>query len=651
MEKSTEELLESAVAALGGARREGQVRMAKAVTKAFETQRHLAVQAGTGTGKSLAYLVPSLRHAQGAETSVIVSTATLALQRQLVHRDLPRLTEALAEEMDREPTFAIMKGRANYLCLNKLAQPESPEAMLDDGAGLDGGSWRERAAQRVTEWAQETETGDRDDLEPGVPDDVWKAFSVTSRECLGASRCPHGEDCFAELARREAADADVIVTNHALLAIDALSEANILPDHDAVVIDEAHELDDRITSVTTAEITARVISMAGNRVKALASDSGLTDLAEEFTIVTADCPEGRWTDMPEPVSQHLTGMEDTLRRMREKIARAPEGEQKDDPEKFAERQNLTNHLSDLAEAVARMRAVFAQGNPAEHEDVVWLSRRNGEGPATLAVAPLSVADLLRSNLFGEQTVVLTSATLALGGRFDVMATQWGLPTGTWDSLDAGTPFDPAKSGILYTAAHLPQPGRDGLSPETLAEIYELIMAAGGRTLGLFSSRRAANQAADALRARLPFDLYVQGDDTIGALVDTFAKNENSCLFGTLTLWQGVDVPGPACSLVLIDRIPFPRPDDPLMQARVDAAKAAGRNGFMEVSATHAALLMAQGAGRLLRHVGDRGVVAVLDPRLETKRYGGFLKASMPRFWQTTNPETVRGALKRLVQQL
>ena len=396
MEKSTEELLESAVAALGGARREGQVRMAKAVTKAFETQRHLAVQAGTGTGKSLAYLVPSLRHAQGAETSVIVSTATLALQRQLVHRDLPRLTEALAAEMDREPTFAIMKGRANYLCLNKLAQPESPEAMLDDDEGLDGGSWRERAATRVTEWAQETETGDRDDLEPGVPDDVWKAFSVTSRECLGASRCPHGEDCFAELARREAADADVIVTNHALLAIDALSEANILPDHDAVVIDEAHELDDRITSVTTAEITARVISMAGNRVKALASDSGLTDLAEEFTIVTADCPEGRWTDMPEPVSQHLTGLEDTLRRMREKIARAPEGEHKDDPEKFAERQNLTNHLSDLAEAVARMRAVLARGRRVALAPQ-WGRPRHPRGRAAVCRGPTALHSLWRTD--------------------------------------------------------------------------------------------------------------------------------------------------------------------------------------------------------------------------------------------------------------
>ena len=195
---------------------------------------------------------------------------------------------------------------------------------------------------------------------------------------------------------------------------------------------------------------------------------------------------------------------------------------------------------------------------------------------------------------------------------------------------------------------MPTPGRDGLSAETLDEIAELITAAGGRTLGLFSSRRAAEQAAEAMRSRLPFDILLQGEDSTGTLVDTFAKNENSCLFGTLTLWQGVDVPGSACSLVIIDRIPFPRPDDPLLQARSNAADAAGRSGFMEVSATNASLLMAQGAGRLLRSVDDRGVVAVLDNRLVTKRYGSFIRRSLPAFWDTTDAETVRGALRRLV---
>lgn len=651
MHDSTVDLLDAAVSALGGSRRAGQVRMAEAVTTALEKERHLAVQAGTGTGKSLAYLVPAFRHAQGTGHTVIVSTATLALQRQLVERDLPRLAEALEPHLEKKPTFAIMKGRSNYVCLNKVsraAELEDEDALLDE----DSISHLGRHVQRVYEWAENTETGDREDLEPGVPDLAWRQVSVTSNECLGATRCPHGEDCFAELARRRAADVDIVVTNHALLAIDAVADINILPEHDVVIIDEAHELDGRITSVSTAEITGRALKMAANRAKALGAngkDQRLTEQANELSQLLGEFTPGRWTDLPEEAKQQLMGLADTLSDCRETIARAPEGEQAQDPEKSAERQNLANHLGSLVEAIARILDVFATGDPAAHADVVWLERDERTLNDTLAVAPLSIAGMLHEKLFGEQTVVLTSATLALGGRFDAMAAQWGLPKGTWDSLDVGYPFDPARSGILYTAAHLPQPGRDGLSPQTLKEIRELIMAAGGRTLGLFSSRRAAQQAAEELKPTLPFDIYLQGEDSIGALVEKFTKNENSCLFGTLTLWQGVDVPGPACSLVLIDRIPFPRPDNPLMQARTEAAKAAGRNGFMEVSATHAALLMAQGAGRLLRSTADRGVVAVLDSRLETKRYGSYLRASMPQMWPTSDPQVVRGALKRLVE--
>lgn len=650
LNQTTELLLDTAVEALGGARRDGQMKMANAVTRALESERHLAVQAGTGTGKSLAYLVPAIRHAQNSGHTVIVSTATLALQRQLVERDLPRLVDALKAVMEVEPTFAIMKGRSNYLCMNKVARAEelaAEEALMEEQEVSRMG----RHIQRIYEWADETESGDRDDLDPGVPDLAWRQVSVTSAECLGASRCPHGEECFAEAARRKAADVNIVVTNHALLAIDAVSDINILPEHEVVIIDEAHELDGRITSVSTAEITGRAIKMAANRAKSLGAqgkDQRLSQMADEFVMLLGEFPPGRWIDMPDNAKQQLTSLGDTLRDCKEAIARAPEGEQANDPETFAERQNLANHLVTMSEAVARILDVFATGDPSAQEDVVWVERDERSMIDALAVAPLSIAGMLHEKLFGEQTVVLTSATLALGGRFDAMAAQWGMPKGTWDSLDAGTPFDPAKKGILYVAKHLPQPGRDGLAPETLEEMRELIMAAGGRTLGLFSSRRAAEQAAQELKAKLPFDIYVQGEDSIGALVDKFSKNENSCLFGTLTLWQGVDVPGPSCSLVLIDRIPFPRPDNPLMQARTEAAQAAGRSGFMEVSATHAALLMAQGAGRLLRSINDRGVVAVLDSRLETKRYGGFLKASMPRFWTTTDSETVKAALKRLV---
>lgn len=652
---SARELLDAAVESLGGTQRPGQIAMAEAVSKALADERHLAVQAGTGTGKSLAYLVPAIRHAQANDTTVIVSTATLALQRQLVERDLPRLVEALDPLLPRTPTFAILKGRSNYVCLNKIGvldgTGDGQEALVDE----EDVSWLGRHVKRVHEWAEETETGDRDDLEPGVPDKAWRHVSVTANECLGATRCPHGAECFAEAARVRAGEADIVVTNHALLAIDALSGASILPEHSAVIIDEAHELDGRVTSVATNEISPHALRLAARRAGKLGENrrkDTLEELIDDFAAVLDTESPGRWETISDPARAAFVAVQDELRRTGEAIARAPEGEATKDPETAAERENLRNHVGELYTSFDRILSVFDEDDPAKHFDVVWLARSASSSPesASVSVAPLSVSALLRDNLFGEKTVVLTSATLAVGGNFRAMAAAWGLPDGTWDSLDAGTPFDPRRSGILYTAKHLPPPGRDGISEGTLDEMAELITAAGGRTLGLFSSRRAAQDAADALRSRLPFDILVQGDDTIGALVNKFAAGENVCLFGTLSLWQGVDVPGRSLSHVMIDRIPFPRPDDPLLQARSRAADAAGRSGFMDVSATHAALLLAQGAGRLLRSTTDRGVVSVLDSRLVTKRYGSFLRASLPDFWETTDPEVVRGALRRLVAQ-
>jgi ATP-dependent DNA helicase DinG len=299
--------------------------------------------------------------------------------------------------------------------------------------------------------------------------------------------------------------------------------------------------------------------------------------------------------------------------------------------------------------------VLASFGPAipDRTDVVWLEHEEirGSSRPVLRVAPLSVAELLRSRVFSRSTAVLTSATLTLGGSFDAMAAAWGLTADDdvrWRGLDVGSPFQHAKAGILYVAAHLPPPGRDGAgSAEQLSEIAELITAADGRTLGLFSSMRAARAAAEAMRERLSTPVLCQGDDSTSALVEQFSADPQTSLFGTLSLWQGVDVPGPSLSLVLIDRIPFPRPDDPLLGARQRAVAARGGNGFMAVAASHAALLLAQGSGRLLRRVTDRGVVAVLDSRMVTAGYGGYLRASLPPFWQTTNGEQVRQALRRL----
>ena len=646
------DLLATAVAAIGGSRRSGQLEMATAVAHAFETGEHLAVQAGTGTGKSLAYLVPAIVRAVCDDTPVVVSTATIALQRQLVDRDLPQLVDALAEALPRRPRFALLKGRQNYLCLNKIHNGTDADAPQDELFEPLAVTALGRDVQRLTAWVSSTDTGDRDDVRPGVADRSWAHVSVSARECLGVARCPFGSQCFAERARGQAGNADIVVTNHALLAIDALAESAVLPDHELLVVDEAHELANRVTAVATGELSATALAIAHRRASRLVDPELAERLEAATTIVSSaihDGVPGRIDRIDDEMATHLTALRDAANTARAAIDTAP-----GDPKAAAARLEAVAGLAEIEDTAARILTSFTPAIP-DRTDVVWLEHEENRGAtrAVLKVAPLSVAGLLRERLFARSTVVLTSATLTAGGNFDTMAAAWGL-TGDgndqprWRGLDVGSPFAHARAGILYVAAHLPPPGRDGTgSVEQLNEIAGLVDAAGGRTLGLFSSMRAARAAAEAMRERLATPVLCQGDDSTAALVEQFAADPATSLFGTLSLWQGVDVPGPTLSLVIIDRIPFPRPDDPLLSARQRAVAAHGGNGFMTVAASHAALLLAQGAGRLLRSVEDRGVVAVLDSRMATARYGGYLRASLPPFWATTNPSQVRKALERL----
>lgn len=669
---SLRELLITAVDAVGGSERPGQVTMAEAVHKSIRTGAHLAVQAGTGTGKSLAYLVPAVRHAIESGRSVVISTATIALQRQLVDRDLPRMAKALKQAIGREPTFAILKGRRNYLCLHRLdtGAPEEPEeeALFDPFAVSALG----RQVKRLFEWSSDTETGDRDELVPGVTEQAWRQVSVSARECLGKDKCPFGTDCFAEKARAEAGRADIVVTNHALLAIDALQGYQVLPEHDVVIIDEAHELVDRVTSVATSELTANLVSAAVKRCgRQIPEDvvDRLVEASEGIREVFDELPQGRLDQLPPPLEGVLRVTRDAAHSCI--TALGPDRSSQDVESTTARRQAIAL-LEEIHDTAVRVLESFDTAD-AQRRDVVWLSSDMIGGnlrPPALRVAPLGVAGLLREQLFGKCTTVLTSATLTLGGSFDALARQWGLPVeqrpaqkaeGTatdvsppadndapkWSGIDVGSPFTHEKSGILYVARHLPPPGRDGLQPAFFDELEGLVNAAGGRTLGLFSSMRAARQAAEELRDRVDHPILCQGEDSTSLLVSKFAEDEATCLFGTLSLWQGVDVPGPSLQLVVVDRIPFPRPDDPLASARQRAVEARGGNGFLTVAATHAALLLAQGAGRLLRSNDDKGVVAILDSRLATARYGGFLRASLPPFWTTYDPAVVRGALSRL----
>ncbi|WP_137293812.1 ATP-dependent DNA helicase [Nocardioides dongxiaopingii] len=647
------EVLERAVTALGGSEREGQVAMAEAVSASLSGEAHLLVQAGTGTGKSLAYLVPALVH----DKRVVVATATLALQHQLVERDLPRLIEAVRGVEGLDTSYAVLKGRSNYACLHRIREgvPDDQGVLVDVPQGSMAGkvlelrSWAEKEAEAKG-------SGERDSA-PRHTDREWRQVSVGHRDCLGASKCPFGQECFVEVAREKAHRSHLVITNHSLLAIDAIEGVPMIPDYDVAVIDEAHELVARVTQAATDELSAPDVERAARRsqrhVDGPEADD-LADAADALRDAMTEARPGRFETVPADLSDALELVRDAARACLSAYPKA-QGGGGDEPD------------AGMTQARGTVQEVFAHAErmaAGSDGDVLWLTEGGERIPPRLCVAPLQVWGPMRDKLLSDKTVVMTSATLMLGGDFASVATSVGLKPSErahdeatpersdtvlpWVGLDVGSPFDYGRQAILYVARHLPPPGRDGLVQAQLDEIVELVDAAEGRTLGLFSSRRAAEAAAEEVRTRLPhLTTLAQGDAQLPELAAQFVGDPHTCLFGTLSLWQGIDVPGETCQLVLIDRIPFPRPDDPLMSARQKAADRAGGNGFMQVAATHAALLLAQGAGRLIRTTTDRGVVAVLDPRLATARYGSFLRASLPPMWTTSDPAVVRKALARL----
>ena len=591
---------------------------------------------------------------------VLVATATIALQRQLVERDLPKIKPALDKELGRDLTFAIYKGVGNYVCLQKMNGSESDpdlEPLMEIGA-------LEKDAKRLKAWVQSPgATGDRDDA-PDVDRRVWLANSVSGRECMGADDCPFGTQCFAVNAKAKAAKADVVVTNHTLLAIEIVDSHPILPDRDAVILDEAHEFMDRTTQAVTEELTAGRVERAAKMAKKhmpgkasiafeKAADNFYEALQDYAEMLRADPTKaGRMPEVP-------SILESPIRKVKESAAAVIALIQADsdviEVDSMAERARVKGATQEVLTTATKML------KPGHHQ-VMWFEPTF----STLYLAPLEVSNVLRENLLTKTPVIATSATLTVGKSFDPIAKSIGFETADDSALeleegdidpanvqmlDVGSPFDFAKQGALYLPRHIPEPGRDGPSKEALTELGELIEAAGGRTLALFSSWRGVDAAEVHLRKvleDLKFPIIVQRKgDSIGSLVDRFSKDPSSILLGTISLWQGIDVPGPSCTLVVIDRIPFPRPDEPVMAARSAEADEAGGSGFMQVSLPRAALLLAQGTGRLIRSSDDRGVVAILDSRIVTKRYGSLLLNSMPPFWRTSDGSVIRESLKRL----
>ena len=670
--------LDAALAAVPGSQeRAGQRSMVEAVATALSSGEHLLVQAGTGTGKSLGYLVPALTSGK----RVVVATATKALQAQLVDKDLPRLVKALAPLLGRTPTYALAKGRGNYLCLQQLhggpgAREDEPESLFDGGSDALSQSSLGSQVLRLREWAGDTDTGDRDEVPFPVPDRAWRQVSVSARECLG-SRCPDRVDCFSERAREAAKEADVVVANHTLLALDVFTGVQVLPERDAIVLDEAHEFVSSVTDALSHELTIGEVRRAvasADLLVAAATISRLEDARDGLEGVLQILTPGWVRQLDAHSLDVIALLASAATAACSEITRDMSGDEsiKDDDVELAQRERAKAGLQSVAEAAREI------GTPSVSSAVY----ATADGTTTrLRVSPLRVGGALGTRLFGETTVVATSATLTLGGSFRHTAGQlgltWlaGLPVGAgeshdgreapaveevlaaddppprWRHLDVGSPFDYGRQGQLWVARHLPDPGRMAVSwaREVDELLAELVQAAGGRTLGLFSSTAAAARAAASVRAATDVPVLLQGEDSPGALQHAFASDARTCLFGTRSFWQGVDTPGSACQLVVIDRIPFGHVDDPLSKARLAAAQDGGRNGFLEVTLPPAAVLLAQGAGRLIRSTSDRGVVAVLDPRLETAGYAGILLGTLPPFFRARSREAVLASLRAVDQ--
>jgi ATP-dependent DNA helicase DinG len=653
-----------------GEQRSEQQEMCRAVGEALVTGTHLVVQAGTGTGKSLAYLVPAVLSGK----KVVVATATKALQDQLGEKDLPLVEAGLGVPFE----YAVLKGRSNYICRQRVAEVGSggiqPELGAELGADRGGdeaealagdvdspaagspaagspaaGSPPEGLVEEVRTllaWSQTSTSGDRGDLAFEPSDRAWNMVSVGPRECPGAFNCPSGNRCFAEAARDKAAAADVVVVNTHLYGAHLASGRAVLPDHEVVIFDETHELEEVMTSSLGVEVTPGRFRALSVSARSLVEDrdadllTSLQTIGDQLGATLIDRVGTRVlhadADPPvddRPLAELLARASDVAGRVTDALRRgglqtsllAEGGADADRGSRKTRAISAAAHLTDdLHRLVSRSDG-----------EVAWVdgTRRN----IRLRLSPINVGPVLSASLWGEVTAVMTSATVP-----PLLVNRVGLQDFTTEELNVGSPFDYRAHALLYVARHLP----DRRAPEAEAALHKelalLMGAAGGRTLALFTSRRATEEAAAALAPELPYRLLVQGELPKGRLLEEFAEDETSCLFATMGFWQGVDIPGRSLSLLTLDRLPFPRPDDPLLQARRGQA---GSRAFSVVDLPRAATLLAQGSGRLIRAADDRGVVAVLDSRLATANYRGVLLAALPPMRRTVEFSEVEQFLR------
>lgn len=603
--------------------RSGQLEMAEAVEQAFREKRHLVVEAGTGTGKTLAYLIPALRSGR----RVVISTGTKTLQEQLFFKDIP----FLQQHVDGEIRASYMKGRSNFLCRQKLYDLEH-QPVLKGLEELDHYA-------RIREWEKTTETGDRAELRD-LPDSfpLWARIDARRETCTG-QKCAQFERCFITLMHRRAAAAEVVIVNHHLffadLAVRADDFAGILPDYTAVIFDEAHELEDVASQYFGVQVS-------NYRVEELARDA-------DSTLALKGLADKRLSRLLRQIRQQTDGFFELF-----------PGEEGRFP--FAERERFLERAGEsyraLAGGLRSLEVALASLNEkpeeifnlirragalrqelefllesADKTFVFWYERR-GRG-VFLQATPIDVSQILRERLFERyDTLVLTSATLAVGGRFDYLKQRLGLRGCAEKVLEPH--FDYRQQALLYVSDHLPDIRTPAFAPEAADEIVRLVEASRGRAFVLFTSYSQMQEIFRRVAPRVTFPLLLQGTAPRTALLDNFRETPNAVLFATASFWQGVDVQGPQLSCVIIDRLPFAVPTDPVVKARIQALTDDGHNAFADYQVPEAIISLKQGFGRLIRARSDRGVLAILDNRILRKQYGRLFLESLPPYRVTSD---------------